>query len=155
MNSLGRYRAVSRGNSRAITAHSPPDIRARSWSSPPGYVCMYVCVYVCSNMSSMLFFTHVQQASTLHHVTTQPRLNNAHQKSTMSSKEIYPRQSSSRRDSNCQRRKAETPEERRRKLDRLKEYTKWKRELGTQEDADIRHSKNRQQQRQWHGTSWK
>ena len=36
MNSLGQYRAVLRGNSRAITTHSPPDIHVCLWSFPPG-----------------------------------------------------------------------------------------------------------------------
>ena len=58
--------------------------------------------------------------------------------STMSSKEPHPRPSSSRRDHDRQRREAETPKERKWRLDRLKEYRKRKRESEKQEDADIR-----------------
>ena len=51
-----------------------------------------------------------------------------------------------RRDHDCQQREAETPEEKRRRLGRLKQYRKRKRKSETQEDADIRpHSKKRQQ----------
>ena len=49
MNSLGWYRAVSHGNSRAITVHSPPDIRARSRSFPPGQ-CWYLFVKACYHL---------------------------------------------------------------------------------------------------------
>ena len=69
-----------------------------------------------------------------HIILLQPnKVSNAHIKeSSMASKN-----SASRRDHDHQQRKAETPEERKRRLDRLKEYRKWKRESEIQDDAGI------------------
>ena len=53
----------------------------------------------------------------------------------------------SRRYQNRQRRAAETPDEKQRRLDRLKQYRKWRREAEIAEQTETRRSLAREQQR--------